>query len=133
MAQDFLCPYCKGKLKVNDYIVFSVKNHEGKRGLLFLSSKLGDYKTITHPTFNVTEGSHNDFICPICHSNMAALEFNENLVKVLMIDENSRVYEVLFSGIGGEHCTYKIKGSELETYGEDSDKYQKFFGEGPCF
>ena len=133
MAQDFLCPYCKGKLKVEDYIVFSVMNHEGKRGLLFLSSKLGDYKTITHSTFNVTEGSHNDFICPICHSNLAALEFNENLVKVLMIDENSLVYEVLFSGIAGEHCTYKIKDSELEAYGEDSEKYQNYFGEGPHF
>lgn len=133
MAQDFHCPYCKGVLNVREFIVFSVKTKVGKRGLLFLNPELGNYQTITHPSLNVKEGELNAFICPICHSNLAALEFSENLVKVLMTDENKKVYEVLFSGIAGEHCTYKLKNSELELYGEDSEKYQNFFGEGPRY
>ena len=133
MAQDFHCPYCKGILSVEEKIVFSVKTKSGAMGLIFLNPELGNYQTITHPSFEVREGSLNQFLCPICHSNLAALEINENLVKVLISDDNKRIYEVLFSGIAGEHCTYKLKESELETYGEDSDKYQNFFGEGPRY
>ena len=133
MAQDFHCPYCKGTLNVKENIVFAVKNHEGKRGLIFLNPELGNYQATTHPSFKVSEGERNEFVCPICHSNLAALEFNENLVKVLMSDENKRVYEVLFSGIAGEHCTYKLNSTKMEAYGEDSDKYQNFFGEGPRY
>lgn len=133
MAQNFHCPYCKGILNVREFIVFSVKTNSDKRGLLFLNPELGNYQTITHPTFPVKEGELNQFLCPICHSNLAALEVNENLVKVLMTDDNMRVYEILFSGIAGEHCTYKLKDTELETYGEDSDKYQNYFGEGPRY
>ena len=133
MAKDFHCPYCKGILNVQDKIVFSVKTKQGLRGILFLDPELGNYKTITNPSFKVKEGELNQFLCPICHSNLTALEINENLVKVLMVDDSMRVYEVLFSGIAGEHCTYKLKDRELEAYGEDSEKYQNFFGEGPRF
>lgn len=133
MAQDFHCPYCRGILNVQDKIVFSVKTKQGSRGLIFLNPELGNYQTVTHPSFKVNEGALNQFLCPICHSNLAALEINENLVKVLMTDNSMRVYEILFSGIAGEHCTYRIKESGFEAYGEDSDKYQNFFGEGPKF
>ena len=64
------------------------------------------------------------------YSNLAALEINENLVKVLMTDDNKRVYEIVFSGIAGEHCTYKLKDGQLEVYSEDSERYRNFFGEG---
>ena len=133
MAHDFRCPYCKGVLNVENRIVFSVKTIQGSRGLIFLNPELGNYQTITHPDFKVAEGELNQYLCPICHSNLAALEINKNLVKVLMVNDNQRVYEILFSGIAGEHCTYKLKDSELEAFGEDSDKYQNFFGEGPRF
>lgn len=50
-----------------------------------------------------------------------------------MMDDRKRAYEVLFSGIAGEHCTYKLKDSELEAYSEDSEKYKNIFGEGSRF
>ena len=133
MAHDFYCPYCRGILNVEDKIVFSVKMKNGVRGLVFLSPDLGNYQTITNPSFKVEEGELHHYLCPICHSNLAALEINQNLVKVLLRDENQRVYEILFSGIAGEHCTYKLREEELETFGEDADKYQNFFGEGPRY
>jgi uncharacterized protein YbaR (Trm112 family) len=133
MAQVFRCPYCNGVLNVEDKIVFSVRTKNGVRGLIFLNPELGNYQTITNPSFKVKEGELNQYLCPICHANLAALEINQNLVKVLLTEENKRVYEILFSGIAGEHCTYKLKETELETYGEDSDKYQNFFGEGPRY
>jgi uncharacterized protein YbaR (Trm112 family) len=130
MAQDFICPYCKGKLNVKGFIVFSVKTKEDKRGLIFVSPELGNYQTFTHPSFRISKGEQHEFLCPICHSNLAAIEVNENLVKVLMTGENGKVYEILFSGIAGEKCTYKLKDGQLEVYGEDSERYRNFFGEG---
>jgi hypothetical protein len=133
MAQTFHCPYCRGILNVEDKIVFSVKTKNDLRGLIFLSPELGNYQTITNPSFKVKEGELHHYLCPICHSNLAALEINQNLVKVLLIDDNKRVSEILFSGIAGEHCTYKLREEELEVFGEDADVYQNFFGEGPRY
>lgn len=129
MKKDFICPYCKGKLNVKNYIVFSVKCQTGCRGIILLSPKLGDYKSITHPSLKIEDGDHIEYHCPICHSNLAALEFNEDLVKVLMSDENQHVYEVLFSGIAGEHCTYVLHDQEMETFGENSSKYMNYLSE----
>ena len=133
MSNDFVCPYCKGKLNLKGNLVLSVKNQEGKSGLICLSPQLGNYKIETHSSFSLREGESTEYYCPICHSNLAALEFNENLVKILMVDSNQTVYEILFSGIAGEHCTYKIKGHEIESFGEDSQKYTNFFGAFPNY
>ena len=51
MANDFLCPKCKGYLNVANHIVFTAKTEKGKQGLIFLSPELGNYKTISHPSF----------------------------------------------------------------------------------
>lgn len=133
MKHDFLCPYCKGKLNVGGYIIFSAKTHDGKAGLILLSHKVGDYKTVRHPSFKIKKGELTDFRCPICHADLAALEFNRNLVKLLMTDDNRTVYEVVFSGIEGEHCTYVLHDKELEAFGENSQKYINYVEDGPRF
>ena len=129
MKSTFFCPYCKGRLNVSNNIVFSVKTDDNRVGLVFLNPKLGDYHTTTHPSFNISEGELVEFYCPVCHANLAALEFGENLVKVYMMNENQKVYEILFSGIAGEHCTYILKDREIEHFGEDYNKYTNYFGE----
>jgi uncharacterized protein YbaR (Trm112 family) len=128
MKNDFLCPYCKGKLNVKNNIVLSVRTESKIRGLVFLSPKLGNYETTTHPTFKIKEGEHLDFFCPICHANLAAIEFDDNLAKVFMTDESQKVYEILFSEIAGEHCTYKLADHLLESYGQHTDYYMNHFG-----
>lgn len=131
MKNDFLCPYCKGKLNVHGNIVLSVRTESQKRGLVFLSPKLGNYETITHPSFEMKEGEHLDFFCPICHANLAAIEYDENLAKVFMTDESQKVYEIVFSEIAGEHCTYKLVDHMIESYGEHVDNYVNHFGAKP--
>ncbi len=133
MANDFHCPYCKGKLNIDENIVLSARTHEAKRGLVCLSPKLGNYVTRTHQSFKIPDGERAEFFCPICHSNLAALELDENLVKVMMTDDNHVVYEILFSGIAGEECTYKLKEDQIESFGGDSHKYRNFFGEFPKY
>ncbi|MCB0743924.1 MAG: hypothetical protein KDC52_11190 [Ignavibacteriae bacterium] len=128
MKNDFLCPYCKGKLNVKGNIVLSVHTASNKLGLVFLSPKLGNYETTKHPKFEIKKGEHLDFFCPICHANLAAIEFNENLAKIFMTDENQKVYEIVFSEIAGEHCTYKLVDHMIESYGEHTDNYVNHFG-----
>ena len=128
MKNDFLCPYCKGKLNVKGNIVIAVRNEAQKRGLVFLSPNLGNYETTTHPTFEMKDGEHLDFLCPMCHANLKALAYDENLARVFMTDEAQKVYEIVFSEIAGEHCTYKLVDSKIESYGEHVDHHTNFFG-----
>lgn len=131
MKNDFLCPYCKGKLNIEGNIVLSVRTESQKRGLVFLSPSLGNYETTTHPSFEMKEGEHLDFFCPICHANLAAIEFDDNLAKVFMTDESQKVYEIVFSEIAGEHCTYKLVDHMIESYGEHKNQYVNHFGAKP--
>ncbi len=128
MKNDYLCPYCKGKLKVDQKIVLSVTNESKKSGLVFLSPQLGNYEIKTHPSFEIKEGEHLDYFCPICHANLAAIEYDENLAKVMMMDDSQKIYEIVFSEIAGEHCTYKLVDSMIESYGEHVDHYTNYFG-----
>ncbi|MBK8946843.1 MAG: hypothetical protein IPM32_16455 [Ignavibacteriae bacterium] len=128
MKNDFLCPYCKGKLNVKSNIVLAVRTEAQKRGLIFLSPKLGNYQVTTHPSFNLKEGEHLEIFCPMCHANLKAIEFDENLAKMFMMDESQKVYEIVFSEIAGEHCTYKLVDSMIESYGEHQNNYVNHFG-----
>jgi len=40
-----------------------------------------------------------------------------------MRDENGQEYEIHFSRIAGQHCTYKIIGETVEIYGENAAYY----------
>ena len=132
MNNDYLCPSCRGQLKVNNNIVFSAKNKHGEGGLLILSPELGDYVVKKHPRFNYKEGEHVDFYCPICHADLAS-DISENLAEIIMIDDNKKEFEIFFSEIAGEKCTYKISGDAVESYGKDSTHYINFFGEEPKY
>ena len=131
MKNDFLCPYCKGKLNVKGSIVLAVRKEDQKRGIIFVSPSLGNYETTTHPSFEIKDGEHLDILCPMCHANLKAIEFDENLAKVFMTDETQKVYEIVFSEIAGEHSTYKLVDHMIESYGEDKSKYVNHFGAKP--
>ena len=52
------------------------------------------------------------------------------LAKVLMVDKDGNRYDILFSLIVGEHCTYKVKEGKIESYfGKDYPTYINYFGE----
>ena len=132
MNNDYLCPVCKGQLKVNNNIIFSAKNISGDGGLIILSPELGNYMIKKHDSFSYKEGEHVDFFCPICHANLAS-KINENLAEILMIDENKNNFEIYFSKIAGEKCTYRISEGGIESFGKDSPHYINFFGEKPKY
>jgi hypothetical protein len=45
-----------------------------------------------------------------------------------MIDDDGKEYNIYFSGIAGEKCTYKIRGNKIEEKrGPDTKVYNKYF------
>ena len=125
---NYLCPSCRGLLNVNQTIVFSAKTKKGKVGLILLSPEIGNYTIMKHLDFTYKEGEHIDFYCPICHANLTAKGVNNNLAKITMIAENKEEYDILFSQIAGEKCTYKVRDKYIESSaGDSSDVYLNFF------
>lgn len=127
MATEYLCKACKGVLNVKTSIVLSAtKVNSVKKGLIFLNPELGNYTVTTHPTFVIDEGEEYIINCPICHAHLNSLKY-DHLVRILMVDEKGKQFDVYFSDIIGEKCTYKISGTSVEKIGPDSVKYDKYF------
>ena len=125
MEKYYLCPYCRGHLKVGDYIIFTTRNVKKQRGLLLLHPEIGNYSSIKHPSFIYKDGDKIDFFCPLCQARLISA-FDENLVYVIMIDTDSREYDIYFSRIAGEQSTYKVKGDTVIQAGEHASRYTYF-------
>jgi len=126
MANNFICPKCKGHLLVGGYVVFTVTTTKGKQGIILLSPDLGDYSKALSHGLTIEKGEGVEFFCPICHSNLAS-EVDQNLIRILMIDENAVKHEIFFSAIDSEYCTYKISEKNYEKYGSSCEKYDSYF------
>lgn len=119
----YVCPSCKGQLKIDGKIIFSTRTLDKKVGLILMDPKMGEYSYVHHPSFEFIKGELVEFYCPICHANLECNDKNENLAHVIMIDKRNEEHDILFSRRAGEHCTFKIKGSDIESFGKDSYIY----------
>jgi len=128
MAVQYVCKICRGCLNVKTSIVLAAsKLHSSKRGLVFLNPEIGNYTTTTHPSFQIEEGEEYIYTCPICHSQLNSTKY-KHLVRIILIDENSKEYNIYFSGIAGEKCTYKLRENKVEAKtGPDVKTYDKYF------
>ena len=128
MAVEYVCKICRGCLNVKTSIVLAAsKLHSSKRGLIFLNPEIGNYTTTTHPSFHIKEGEEYIYTCPICHSQLNSAKYN-HLVRIIMIDDDGKEYNIYFSGIAGEKCTFKIRGNKVEEKkGPDARMYNKYF------
>ena len=124
MAAEYLCMACRGHLNVKSSIVLSAtKMNSSKRGLILLNPELGNYTKTTHPSFELEPGSEYLINCPICHSQLNSMRY-PHLVRIIMIDENGKEFDIYFSGIVGENCTFKISDTGVEKTGPDSKLYE---------
>jgi uncharacterized protein YbaR (Trm112 family) len=132
---DFLCPKCKGHLRVGDHIIFKVKNGIKQSALLLLSPQLGNYSSVKHPSFEFNQGEILEFYCPLCNGSLKS-DIHQNLALILMKDETDKSLVVYFSQVAGEHSTYEIDGEAVRVAGENAglytyfkvgDKFKKYF------
>lgn len=124
MKNDYICPHCRGFLNIEQNICFSIKAKSGKNGLVYLNPEVGNYSLIKHPSFEIKDGEQLDFYCPICNANLESSELSTKLGKIMLFDQQDNAeYEILFSKIAGERCTYKKKGDKIIPFGEHQSKY----------
>jgi hypothetical protein len=128
MAVEYLCKVCRGHLNVKTSIVLAAqKVNSPTGGLVFFNPELGNYTVTTHSSFHINEGDEFIYTCPICHSQLNSAKY-PHLVRIIMIDENHKEYNIYFSGIAGEKCTFKIRGNKVEDeQGPDVKNYSKYF------
>jgi hypothetical protein len=128
MATEYLCKICRGHLNVKTSIVLTAsKVNSSERGLIFLNPEIGNYTTTTHPSFKIEEGEEYIYTCPICHSQLNSAKY-KHLVRIIMIDDDKKEFNIYFSGIAGEKCTIKIRGNKIESkIGSDVKTYDKYF------
>lgn len=107
MENQYLCPHCRGYLKVGECIVFKIRNTRREKGLLMMHQEGENYTGIKHPTFYSEEGERIDFYCPLCMQSLDSA-VDENLVQISMIDSDGIEQEIYFSRIAGEESTYQL-------------------------
>ncbi len=125
---NYLCPQCKSALNVHENITFAVKKENGKRGLIELSPEVGNYSYKTHPSFSFKQGEKLDIFCPVCHTALVAADVHKNLAKVIMQDPQGIEYDIFFSEIVGERCTFRVRGTNIQQFGDKFNQYMNFFG-----
>jgi hypothetical protein len=125
MDNFFVCPHCRGHLKVGDQIVFRVRNQKRKFGLLLLSAQIGNYDSLKHPDFEYKTGEALEFYCPLC-SHILSTSIDENLIFLLMVDNHGLEHNIYFSRISGERSTFQVSGDKVMATGEHSGKYTYF-------
>jgi len=121
----YICPHCRSYLNMGNKLLFSVRTRKGVAGLIALHPDVGNYSVEKNPLFEYKEHDKLDFFCPVCHAELSS-SVHDRLARIIMLDENSQEYEVLFSKVAGEKSTYKIIGKTMEVYGDDSAEYLDF-------
>lgn len=125
MENYYLCPHCRGHLRVGENIVFKVRNTLREKGLLLLHPENGNYSSIIHPRFHLEGGDRIDFFCPLCMSSLDA-SLNENLVHVIMLDPEGKEHEIYFSRVAGENSTFKVPTRGVLVTGVHAYSYTHF-------
>jgi hypothetical protein len=126
MANDYQCPTCKGHLTIQDALILSIKKDSKHKGLILMNPEIGNYVKTTHHSFKVEKGVEYILYCPICGVTLNAKDHHQ-LVKLVMTGDDGKEYDVYFSGIGGEKCTYTVRGKKIEKKGPDVKLYDKYF------
>ncbi|MBN2777744.1 MAG: hypothetical protein JXR36_08880 [Bacteroidales bacterium] len=121
--KNYICPKCGGHLSIDNEIIFLTKNNKGDSALVLLSAEIGNYSFRKNDKVNFAAGDHVNFICPICYENLNAEEYDNNLAKVIMIDEDGKESNIVFSKILGEKATYSIHEKGVDAFGDHKDNY----------
>ena len=127
MGNKYICPKCRGRLDVHEYVAFAAKSKDKEMGLVLLRPHLGTYEVWHNDSFKYDKGELVKYYCPVCHADLTAEEHHEHLVKIHMFDDAGVEHNILFSGVAGEQATYQIRDEELQRYGEHAEMYMDFF------
>lgn len=124
MKKSYLCPSCNSHLMLRDDIILTVFKSDSQKGLVLLSSEIGNYDYIyDKESIKLSLGDKVDVHCPVCTFNLGVDHEYKNLAKILMVDENGNKSFIYFSRIMGEQATFKVEGKKVDKFGQDSANY----------
>jgi hypothetical protein len=100
-----------------------------------LSSEIANYdSSVINGTLSIVEKELYEFYCPLCSKCLNMESSDMRLVKLYMKDKNKDKYEIYFSAVYGEYCTYAIRDYSLQYFGlhskrymEQIEKYKEFY------
>lgn len=129
MKVQYKCPICNAQLRPRDNIILTVKSSNGDtQGIILFHPELGNYTCIVDPELKFKKGEKYNFHCPVCFAELTAWETNEKLVKIILIDRNSKKFDIFFPRIAGDQATFKTdKNVIIEKFGKDSSIYMNYF------
>jgi len=129
MAVQYLCKVCRGNLNPKTSIILAAAklSNRSHKGLILLNPEIGNYTMTTHPSFQIKPGEEYIYTCPICSAQLNSMKYL-HMVRIIMVDDRGKEFNIYFSGIAGEKCTYKIRGNKIEEkQGPDVNIYKKYF------
>ena len=128
MKKNYLCPHCRAVLNPNVKIIFVVAR-EGRRGLMLLNARPGDYGLIVGDDFQLNDGEFVDFHCPVCDVDLVSGS-SRHFAEIVMSEGKAEEVKVEFSRIYGEHATFIVDGRDVTSFGENAHDFDdiNFFG-----
>ena len=130
MSLSYLCPKCHAVLNPNVRVVL-VARFDGKKGIVLLSPKLGDYRFHCDKGFyeGVHKGDMLEFICPVCTESLTSPtmdHFTELLVvNGTGLELDDKPHLLRFSRVSEEHATFLHDGKIVREFGEDAETVHK--------
>ncbi len=121
MPLEYRCTHCNCVLNPNVRVVLAATFGE-QRGLVLMSSKLGDFKLICDKGFcsRVEAGDKVDFHCPVCSESLTSETMN-HFTELKMVDTDKPDQHpaiILFSRVCDERATFVYDGDSVREYGE---------------
>lgn len=126
MPHIYSCPHCHAVLNPNVRVVL-VAEFGGQRGLVLMSSKLGDYELICDKGFcsQVKPGDTVDFHCPVCNESLTSKTM-DHFTELEMVDPrktHQHPATIRFSRICNERATFVYDGDSVNEFGEAARLY----------
>lgn len=121
MRFEYSCPHCHCVLNPNVHVVLSASCGD-QRGLVLMSSKLGDYHLICDKGFCllVENGTMVDFHCPVCSESLTSKTM-DHFSELRMVDPDrpdQHPATIRFSRVCNERATFVYDGESVREYGE---------------
>lgn len=127
MPYRYHCPKCHVLLNPNVRVVL-VAQHGEDRGIVLMSSQLGDYQVIADKGFcsAIAPGEAVEFHCPVCTKSLTSPlypGFAELVVRSLDHPDEKPCL-LRFSRVSDEHATFLYDGDTVREFGEAAVRFR---------
>jgi hypothetical protein len=127
MPYRYHCPKCHALLNPNVRVVL-IAEHGNDRGIVLMSSQLGDYQVIADKGFcsAIAPGAAVEFHCPVCAGSLTSkLHPTFAELAVISIDHPDEGPCLLrFSRVSDEQATFLYDGDTVREFGEAAVRFR---------